>query len=72
MMMINLRLHLLNHLAESFSEFLDEFPLEGLNGFQCIGQTVLDEALVHKVGVFQYFLAKFGVGLQSFKAVMIV
>jgi hypothetical protein len=49
-------------------------PLEGLNGFKCIGQPVLDEPLVHKVGkvgVFHNFLAKFGVGLHSFKTVII-
>jgi hypothetical protein len=32
-MMINLRLNLLNHLAESLSEFLDDLTLQGLNGF---------------------------------------
>jgi hypothetical protein len=71
MMMIILRLHLLNHLAESLSELLDELPLEGLNGIKCIGQPVLDKALVHKMGVVHDFLTKFGEGSQAFKAVII-
>jgi hypothetical protein len=32
----------------------------------------MNETLVHKVGVFHDFLAKFGVGMQSFKAVIII
>jgi hypothetical protein len=71
-MMIILRLHLLDHLAESLSEFFDELPLEGLDGFECTGQSVLDKALMHKVGLFHDLRAKFGVGLKSFKAVMVV
>jgi hypothetical protein len=71
-MMITLRLYFLNHLAESLSEFLDDLTLQGLNGCSRIGQPVLDEELVHKVGVFHDFLAKFGVRSQSFLAVIIV